>query len=205
MDTFACDVPERYNVSEILFHNLAAGRGEKIAIYCGDQAVTYAELCMTANRVGNALKQLGLAPGARIMQLLLDTPAFPATFFGAVKAGYVPIVTNTALTADDYAYFLQDSGARVAVIDAVLYPTIAGIQAACPELKHIIVVGGAEPDTIRWEQWLADAAPNLEPADTHKDDQAFWMYSSGSTGRPKGYAEWNRTRISRTSRPYPPF
>ncbi len=114
------------------------------------------------SRVGNALGHLGLPPGARIFQLLLDTPAFPAAFFGAVRAGHVPIVNNTALTLDDYTYFLQDSAAPVAIVDASLYPQIAAIRASCPELRHVIVVGEAAQDTIAWEQWLAYASPELE-------------------------------------------
>lgn len=179
-------LPERYNASAVLFHNLAAGRADKIAIYCGEQTVTYSQLCERANRAGNALKNLQIEAGARIMQLMLDTPDFPALFFGALKAGYVPIVTNTALTPDDYAYFLQDSAAQVAILDAALYSQIASIRAQCPDLRHVIVVGDAPPDTINWETWLRDADSELEAADTHKDDPAFWMYSSGSTGRPKG-------------------
>ena len=99
--TIDFNLPDKYNVSEILFQNLDAGRGDKVAIYCGDQQITYRQLAEQANRVGNLLLDLQIPPGARIMLLLLDTPVFPAAFFGAVKAGYVPIVTNTNLPSSD--------------------------------------------------------------------------------------------------------
>ena len=181
------DLPEQYNASEVLFHNLEAGRGDKIAIYCGDETVTYAQLAETAGRVGNGLKDLGLEAGARVLMLLLDTPAFPATFFGTIRAGYVPIPANTVLPAGDYEYFINDSQAKAVVVDAALYPKIEAIRGNCPQLEHVILIGGeGEAGVHHWDGWLAAASPDLPPAGTHKDDQAFWLYSSGSTGFPKG-------------------
>ena len=65
------NLPALYNASEVLFHNLEAGRGSKIAVYWQDQQVTYAELADMANRIGNTLVDSGLAAGARVMMLLL--------------------------------------------------------------------------------------------------------------------------------------
>lgn len=187
MSAFKLDLPEQYNAGEVLFHNLDEGRGDKVAVYCGDRTVTYAQLSEMANRVGNGLHDLGLEAGSRVMMLLLDTPEFPGTFFGALRAGYVPIPTNTVLPPGDYEYFLKDSGAKAAVVSGPLYPKIEEIRANCPELEHVVVVGGADASYGHdWEAWIGAASPNLDPADTHKDDQAFWLYSSGSTGFPKG-------------------
>ena len=71
-------VPERYNASEILFDNLAAGRGGKTAIYSDSGNATYGELCEVACRVANALAGQGLEPFSRILMLLDDTAAYPA-------------------------------------------------------------------------------------------------------------------------------
>lgn len=181
------NLPEQYNASEILFHNLDAGRSDKIALYYGDQTLTYAQLADQANRIGNFLRDLHIQPGERVMLLLLDTPVFPASFFGAVKAGYVPIVTNTTLPSSDIEYFLVDGEARAVIVDAALYPKIAEVRAHCPCLEHVIVVGDCEePGTLSYEALVAAASPDLETYPTRKDDMAFWMYSSGSTGRPKG-------------------
>lgn len=187
MSDFKFNLPGQYNASEVLIQNLEAGRGDKVAIYYGDEKVSYASLAEMANRVGNGLKDLGIGEGARVMMLLLDSPAFPATFFGAIKAGLVPIPTNTVLPSSDFEYFLQDSEAKAIVVDSVLYPKIDEIRSNCPELDHIIVVGEVDAqNVIGWQEWIAAASPELETADTHKDDQAFWLYSSGSTGFPKG-------------------
>ncbi len=187
MPQYELNLPAQYNASEVLFHNLEAGRGDKVAIYWQDQQVTYAALGETACRLGNALRDLGVEAGARIMMLLMDTPQFPATFFGTMRAGFIPIPTNTVLQADSYEYFLNDSGAPVAVVSAPFYPKIAAIRANCPALKHVIVVGGdGEDGTLDFDAVCRESSAELNPSHSTPDDQAFWLYSSGSTGFPKG-------------------
>ncbi len=177
----------RYNASEILDHNLAAGRGDKTAITCGDETYTYAQVAELANRTGNVLKQLGVEPENRVLLLLLDTVQFPATFFGAIKMGAVPIPTNTVMQPTDYEYFLNDSRAKAAVVSGPLYKLIEPIRANCKYLQHVVVVDGdGAPDTLDWQSWVEAALPTLDPAETSRDDAAFWLYSSGSTGFPKG-------------------
>jgi benzoate-CoA ligase len=187
MRDFRLTLPDQYNASELLYHNLDQERAGKIAIYHGDESYTYAQVAEMASRIGNGLKQLGIPPGARVMMLLMDTPQFPATFFGVMRAGYIPIPTNTVLPADNYEYFLNDSKAQVAIVSGPLYPKLAEIRDNCPELKQVIVVGGdGAAGTLDFADWIAASSPQLEAAPTTPEDQAFWLYSSGSTGFPKG-------------------
>jgi benzoate-CoA ligase family protein len=177
----------RYNASFILDRNLAERRGDKVAIYTGDQTYTYQQVSELANCTGNALRELGVEQEQRVMMLLHDTPQFPATFFGAIKIGAVPVPANTVLQPADYEYFLNDSRAKAIVVSGPLYKHIASIRANCKYLQHIVVVDGdGAPDTLDWQAWVGAASPALDPADTSRDDIAFWLYSSGSTGFPKG-------------------
>lgn len=187
MSQTTLNFPKLYNASELLFHNIDAGRADKTAIYWQDDEVSYGQLADMASRIGNGLKELGVTPGARVMMLVMDTPQFPATFFGAMRAGFVPIPTNTVLPSDNYEYFLKDSEAEAAVVSGQLYAKIKEIRGNCPTLKHVIVVDGEnEADTHDFAAVCAAAAADLEPAETSAEDQAFWLYSSGSTGFPKG-------------------
>ena len=76
------EIPERYNVSTLLDRNLEAGRGDKVAIRCEDQEVTYAELLDIACRAGRALQALGVRSEQRVLMIMDDTPAWPAVFHG---------------------------------------------------------------------------------------------------------------------------
>ncbi len=136
---------------------------------------------------------MGLARGGRVLMLLDDTPEYVAAIFGALRAGFVPVLVNTLSPPELVAYFLADSGAEAAFVDARFAPLLAHEGVAATRLRQIVHVGALTHDTLpprclvhEWESWIASQEPMRAPADTHRDDMAFWMYSSGSTGRPKG-------------------
>ncbi len=181
------DVPDRFNVADYLVdRHIREGRGARTAILCGDDAVSYAQIAERSNRVGNGLRSLGVRREERVMLLLLDTPAFAYSFFGAQKVGAVPIPTNTLLKSQDYRYMLNDSRATVAIVSEPLVAQLAAIpRDELPYLQHLVIDGAPTAGAIGFDQLLA-AEPTLEPEPTSKDDAAFWLYSSGTTGFPKG-------------------
>ncbi len=184
-------LPERYNASRILFDNLAAGRGDNLALTGPLGTRTYAQLCAEASRWGHGFRALGLTRGDRILMFLDDTPAYPAAFFGAVRAGLVPLLINTLTPPDLLQFYLADSGATVAVAEAEFVTRFDAVACAATQLRTLIVVNGeagdhAVPGALSADQWLAGFGTDLAEADTHRNEMAFWMYSSGSTGRPKG-------------------
>ena len=185
-------VPERYNASAILFDNLAAGRGQRPAVIGPAGGRSYAQLAADAARWGNAFGSLGLSRGDRILMVLDDTPIYPAAFFGAVRAGFVPILINVLTPADLLRFYLEDSGAEAAVVEAEFCSRFETAGGGRTPLKTLVVVNG-EPTSVlcgvdikKANEWLASFADRMACADTHRNDMAFWMYSSGSTGRPKG-------------------
>jgi benzoate-CoA ligase family protein len=166
-------------------------RGGWIAIECGDERVSYADLYERVNRFGTALRdRLDVRPEERVALLLLDGPAFAVAFFGAIKIGAVPVPTNTLWKAGDYRYLLNDSRACVAVISRELLSEFDRIpRAELTALRHVVVVGSAAPlapEIWSFERLLDDGAAVLEAFPTNRDSAAFWLYSSGSTGAPKG-------------------
>jgi acetyl-CoA synthetase len=184
-------LPERYNASSILFDNLAKGFGERPALTGPAGTRSYAELCAEACRWGHGFVSLGLKRGDRILLFLDDTPAYPAAFFGAVRAGFVPLLINTLTPPDLLQFYLADSGATVAVADAEFVSRFDAEAYKDTALRALVVVNGAvgehaAPRAIAAESWLQGFRSELAEADTHRNEMAFWMYSSGSTGRPKG-------------------
>ena len=180
-------VPDRFNAAGFFVdRHVAEGRGGKVAFFHDEGELTYAGLQEQVNRAGNALRGLGVEQEHRVLCLLLDSPAFLATFWGAIKIGAVPIPVNTMMRAQDYLYFLNDSRARVAVISEALLAEAGPVLSHARHLKHVVVVGTAGPGHIAYEPWLAKASATLEAEDTSRDDSCFWLYSSGSTGFPKG-------------------
>lgn len=175
------------NCSEILWQNLARNP-DKVAVISPAGTRTYAELVADAARWGNAFAAAGLARGERIAFFLDDTPAFPAAFYGAVRAGFVPVLLNIQTKSDVLNYFLKDTAARFAVVDAELAGLFSGETVAGTRLETTIIANGnVDGNGFLPATAFLDGQPaELACADTGPDDMAFWMYSSGSTGRPKG-------------------
>src|ERR1700736_6606866 len=180
-------IPQAYNASRILFDNLSKGRGDRLALTGPAGTRSYAELCAEACRWGHGFQSLGLKRGDRILMFLDDTPAYPAAFFGAVRAGFVPLLINTLTPPDLLQFYLADSGAAVAVAEAEFCSRFDAVACKDTNLRTLIVVNGmagdfAAPEAIAAVPWLQAFPADLAEADTGRDEMAFWMYSSGSTG-----------------------
>ncbi|MGH3441212.1 MAG: benzoate-CoA ligase family protein [Nitriliruptorales bacterium] len=180
------EIPERINASTLLDANLEAGRGDKVAIHFEDQEVTYAELFARACQVANLLRALGVGREQRVLVSLHDTPWFPAVLLGAIRAGAVPVPLNTFYRARDYRYFLDDTYATLAVVEAALVDQLLPAVAESPLPVRVLVANGTHDGLESLEDLLADQPGECDPLDTHRDDPAFWLYSSGSTGTAKG-------------------
>ena len=193
----AIDVPREYNAAlEFIDANLDRGRGEKVAFIDESGRHTYRELAERVNRSGNALRALGAGMETRVLMCMADGIDFPALFFGAIKAGCVPVPVNTLLTASDYAYLLRDSRARFAVVSASLLDRFEPALAGQPHLERVVVAGEDAHGHPRLGDLLEAASDSLDAAPTTCDDVAFWLYTSGSTGAPKGSMHLHRHLIA---------
>jgi benzoate-CoA ligase len=188
MTTTVAPPPERFNFAR---HLLAvnSGRAGKNALTDDQGTLSYGELADQVQRFAGALTSLGLRREERVLLLMHDSSDWVVAFLGALHAGVVPVAVNTLLTAQDYAYMLANSRAQAALVSAALLPTLqTALALGTNEVKHLIVSRATEPlpaGAHGFSTLAANGAP-AQPADTHGDEPAFWLYSSGSTGDPKG-------------------
>ncbi len=172
------NLPRQFNAAEYFVdRNVAEGRGDKTAILFEDQAVTYDRLMENVNRVANSLVQLGVGMESRVMLLLRDTPEMIYSFYGAIKAGAVPIPTNILMKAPDFLYMLNDSRAPVLIVDAVFLPEIKKILDQAVFLQKVVVCGRQDHNYLSFNELLAEAGTDFKAAPTVCDDAAFWLYS----------------------------
>jgi benzoate-CoA ligase len=173
-------------------HLLAAnlGRPDKTAFIDEQSRLSFGELDERVRRAAAALRAAGVKREERVLLLMHDCNDWPVSFLGALFAGIVPVAVNTLLTADDYAFMLENSRAQAALVSGALLPTLtAALTRSDHEVKKVIVsrpVAPLHPAEVEFEAFLAGAQPAAKPAATGPDDAGFWLYSSGSTGRPKG-------------------
>jgi benzoate-CoA ligase family protein len=168
------DLPERYNVGADLLHRNLKTRATKVAIHSAAGDVTYGELCKLACGAARALTDLGVRREERVLLVAYDSPGWVASFLGAIWMGAVPVPVNPLLQrSEDYDHYLDDSLARVVMVDA---NTEEKVSAAAQR-------AATRPAVVRVDQ--IPAGPDVPVAPTRRDDMAFWLYSSGSTGKPK--------------------
>jgi 4-hydroxybenzoate-CoA ligase len=191
-----------YNAAvDFVDRNVAEGRGEKTAFIDPSRNLTYGELRDNAARIGPMLARMGIEQENRIALVLLDTVDFPVLFWGAIRAGIVPVLVNTRLTVDQYRYLFEDSRAKAVFVSAALLPMVQEAANDLPNVKEIVVVGGGPASVPRLDTLLAAENEGSAPARTSAEEIAYWLYSSGTTGMPKGTMHVHSTpmNIARTS------
>lgn len=184
------EFPKPFNIAELLIdRHLAEGRGDKVAIRTLERDVTYAELIVEVNRFGNALKALGVSPGDRLAMVVKDCPEFVYLFFGAVKAGVLPVPLNNLLRANDFAFIFEDSQCAAVVYAAEFAQEVdAAVAQSSWRVPHTLPLEGM----ASFGELARQCSPELEALPTQAEDDCFWLYSSGTTGRPKGVVHVHR-------------
>ncbi|MGH9008646.1 MAG: AMP-binding protein, partial [Acidimicrobiia bacterium] len=162
-------LPEWLNIAELfLTRRLTEGGGERVALRLADRQLTYAELDGLANRFGTLLRDLGVRHEERVILALPDSAEYAAALFGILKIGAVAVMVNPGLPPDGLAAMVELARARVAMVS----------PDAAPPVRHRVVVTDSDGPHL-------DCSARLEPAQTHRDDPAIWLFSGGTTGRPK--------------------
>jgi 4-hydroxybenzoate-CoA ligase len=184
-----------YNaVADFVDVNLGRGLADKVAFTDSTRTLTFGALQAATCRFARGLARLGLRQESRVVLLMLDTVDHPVAFWGAIRAGVVPIPLNTLLVPEQCAYILEDSRAEAIVISAPLLKAVEPVLDRLSTLR-LVILSGADTQTEvrrgglpthRFEDVVAGGTPEPWSAPTMSDECAFWLYSSGSTGDPKG-------------------
>lgn len=183
------EIPQELNLATyFLDRNVEEGRGDNVALVCGDETITFAELAKLTNRAGHVLRELGVRREERVLLALSDGFEFVATWFAALKIGAVVAEVYTFLQPKDFEYYLGYSGCGVAVVDGSTLDAFREVAPGVDTLRHLLVVG-VDADESRGERsfarLVAAASDELAPARTTRDDLALWKFTTGSTGAPK--------------------
>ncbi len=153
--TAAIDVPERFNAATyFLDRHLAEGRGARTAFRFRGRSISYAEIALRANRLGDALLARDVQMEQRVLLALPDRPEFAEAFWGAMKIGAVPVPVSDALPADELAFVLQDSRARAVVASEAAAAEVLKVRTRCPALQTVIVAGGRRRGALEYERLL---------------------------------------------------
>ena len=170
----------------------------KTAVIYGARRLTYRELAAEAQRVAGALRASGVGPGDRVAYLMPNLPEMLIAHYAVPLAGAVLVAVNTRLTADEVAYILSHSGAKIVVVDAALLSTAVAAAKDVEAVTELVVAEdtelapadpdlSGEPRLVSYSEFLARGTQ--EPLSWSISDELAPIavnYTSGTTGRPKG-------------------
>ena len=169
-----------FNLAAHVLH-AAETRPEHIALeIAGGETLRYGDLAGRVRGIAAGLRDLGLAPGDRVLMRLGNTLDFPLAYLGAIAADLIPIPTSSALTAREVTRIAQDT--RPALV-------IHGDGPALPET-----------DTPRLPATRLRDMEHLRPADYVLGDPerpAYIIYTSGTSGQPRAVVHAHRAILAR--------
>lgn len=191
--------PREINAAEELVdRHVREGRGDNVAIYFEEQEITYAELQERINRMGNALKELGIESGDRVVVRFPNRPESIVSCLAVQKVGGVALPSMKLLRAKELEYIINNAGAKTVVVYDDL---LEEVENALPELETVEDIIVAERndrnhDHHSYDELLEEASPELDAYNTERSDLALMLYTSGTTGRPKGAVHTHRNVLA---------
>jgi 2-aminobenzoate-CoA ligase len=183
------------STEELLDKQVAAGRGDSRAILFGDKVITYKQLLGASNKIGNALRKLGVEEADRVMLRSPNVPPALFTNFGVLRLGAVMVPTSHMLSPNEIAHIANNAEAKVIVVAAAFLEGVVKARPNLKTVKHVIVFGG-QPEELKaqgllsYEEITANESPVLVPVRRPRTAVSVLLYTSGTTGMPKGTAHY---------------
>lgn len=144
--------------------------------------MTHSSFMRRAAQYANLLESLGATVGDRVAVQVDKSPDGLALYAACVMAGMIFLPLNPAYTAEEVAYFIEDSGARVVVCDGHKEVGLAAIATGLDATLTTMNANG----TGSFQTQAASLPTAFTPVERAPDDLAALLYTSGTTGRSKG-------------------
>ena len=159
---------------------------EREAVVDGDQRYTYSQFFDRCDRWSSALQKMGVGQGDRVACIAPNTHAQLESFYAVPQIGAVLVPINYRLRADDFAYVINHSGARVVCAHVDYLEAVDSVRDQLPDVTAFVAFEGERPGWIDYEARIASAAAIFERPSISENDLLTINYTSGTTAKPKG-------------------
>src|SRR5581483_2975176 len=169
----------------------AANHPEIVAVRTADDSVslTWSELLSRVDALAGGLAKLGVERGDTVAIMLANRPEFHIADLAVVMLGATPFSIYTTYPAAEIQYLIEDSGAKLALVEQAFLDTLLQARESLPGLEHVIVVDGEAPEGTLALSDVEGSDPNFDPTSVpaaEPGDVLTLIYTSGTTGPPKG-------------------
>ncbi len=159
---------------------------DREAVVDGPLRLTYGQFFDRCDRWSAALQAFGIQPGDRVAYIAPNTHAQLESFYAVPQIGAVVVPINYRLTADDFAYIINHSGARIVCVHGDYLEMVDSIRGQLPDVEQFVALEGARDGWLDYEAALADAPADFVRPAIDERDLISINYTSGTTARPKG-------------------
>jgi acyl-CoA synthetase (AMP-forming)/AMP-acid ligase II len=167
----------------------AEGQPDKLALVEPGRELTWRQVVEQRNRLSNALLELGLAQGDRVISYGANSVDLQLVSAAVTGMGAITVPMNRMLVGEEVAYILQHSDARAAFVDDRYLPVIEEVRAQAPGIEHWILFGADQRRdwALAMDDLLAKHGPEAPEVELDEGSAGgAMMYTSGTTGKPKG-------------------
>jgi fatty-acyl-CoA synthase len=159
---------------------------DRVAVVDGPLRLTYREFFERCDRWSAALQELGVKPGDRVATIAPNTHQHLEAYYAIPQIGAVIVPINFRLTADDFAYILKHSGARIVCVHEDYLAAVDSIRDKVPGVEHFVALEGRKDGWMDYETTLGSTPPDFEAAEINEREMIALNYTSGTTANPKG-------------------
>jgi fatty-acyl-CoA synthase len=164
---------------------------DREAVVDGELRLTYRQFFDRCDRWSAALQELGVAPSDRVATIAPNTHAQLESFYAVPQIGAVLVPINYRLTAEDFVYIVNHSGASVVCVHSDYLKAVDSVRDQMPGVRHFVAYEGAASEGgagnwLDYETAIAAAEPSFERPEIGERDLLSINYTSGTTARPKG-------------------
>ncbi|GAA1115217.1 long-chain-fatty-acid--CoA ligase [Nocardiopsis metallicus] len=156
------------------------------AVVDGELRLTYEQFFDRCDRCSSALQGMGVEQGDRVAYIAPNTHAQLESFYAVPQLGAVLVPVNFRLTADDFVYIVNHSGARVLCVHADQLDAVDSVRDQMPDVERFVALEGAREGWEDYESLVASATPGFTRPEIAETDLLTINYTSGTTARPKG-------------------
>jgi fatty-acyl-CoA synthase len=161
--------------------------GDREGVVDGDLRMTYEQFFDRCDRWSSALQTMGVKKGDRVAYIAPNTHEQLESFYAVPQTGAVLVPINFRLTADDFVYISNHSGAKVLCVHPDYVAAVDGVRDQLQTVEHFVVLGGgSRPGWRDYDAEVAKAHPTFNRPAIDESDLLSLNYTSGTTARPKG-------------------
>ncbi|HEX3083688.1 MAG TPA: long-chain-fatty-acid--CoA ligase [Pyrinomonadaceae bacterium] len=172
--------------------------GDREAVVDGQLRLTYEQFFIRCDHWSMVLQDLGVANGERVAYIAPNTHAQLESFYAVPQIGAVLVPINYRLTADDFAYLINHSGAKIVCAHSDYLEAVDSVRSQLTGVRHFVALEGPTDGWLDYEELIKESSGEFRRAEVDENDLLTINYTSGTTSRPKGVMITHRNAYMNT-------